>query len=560
MDQPSASKTLHRRPEARGFRVEQILEEAANGRLRIPPFQRPLRWKSKQVIEFFDSIRRGFPVGDLLLSRDRANREALRFGPCAVDAPEQHAALWVIDGQQRITALVACLMRNDPTPKGDYWAIWYDLENEVFVRLHQMIVPSGWIPLNVLCNSVSLLKWILVWPYGDQNPDLVDRALELGKAVREYEVPAYIVDGADESLLRLIFTRVNTAGSKMRESEIFEARYGKEGDKPIRTTVARLTDLGFGELDEDLFLRCLRSTCGISAIESIESPEDIAGDSILRTEKAFRRAVFALQSAAGIPHWKLLPYRLPIIFLTTFFDRFPNHDSRVDRLAAKWAWQGALSGEHQEVTDAKINRLVKETQNFVRADEALSSLLKTMGPKSLEELANNPAAEFDKLISMNRASGKIFILGLLAANPVTEEQTSQLELELDIESDDQEFSTEHTLTAASSVLNLKKILLSIIDGRKYGTDVIIGISGSNRETLFSADDAGLASHLLDRDAIQLLRNGDIDKFRSHRKLILRDYFLRFVNDRIGDTVDVRPSIKSIVASSSKLLPVIAVTP
>ena len=560
MDQPSASKTLHRRPEARGFRVEQILEEAANGRLRIPPFQRPLRWKSKQVIEFFDSIRRGFPVGDLLLSRDRANREALRFGPCAVDAPEQHAALWVIDGQQRITALVACLMRNDPTPKGDYWAIWYDLENEVFVRLHQMIVPSGWIPLNVLCNSVSLLKWILVWPYGDQNPDLVDRALELGKAVREYEVPAYIVDGADESLLRLIFTRVNTAGSKMRESEIFEARYGKEGDKPIRTAVARLTDLGFGELDEDLFLRCLRSTCGISAIESIESPEDIAGDSILRTEKAFRRAVFALQSAAGIPHWKLLPYRLPIIFLTTFFDRFPNHDSRVDRLAAKWAWQGALSGEHQEVTDAKINRLLKETQNFVRADEALSSLLKTMGPKSLEELANNPAAEFDKLISMNRASGKIFILGLLAANPVTEEQTSQLELELDIESDDQEFSTEHTLTAASSVLNLKKILLSIIDGRKYGTDVIIGISGSNRETLFSADDAGLASHLLDRDAIQLLRNGDIDKFRSHRKLILRDYFLRFVNDRIGDTVDVRPSIKSIVASSSKLLPVIEVTP
>jgi len=560
MNQPSASKTLHRRPEARGFRVEQILEEAANGRLRIPPFQRPLRWKSKQVIEFFDSIRRGFPVGDLLLSRDRANREALRFGPCAVDAPEQHAALWVIDGQQRITALVACLMRNDPTPKGDYWAIWYDLENEVFVRLHQMIVPSGWIPLNVLCNSVSLLKWIRTWPYGDQNPDLVDRALELGKAVREYEVPAYIVDGADESLLRLIFTRVNTAGSKMRESEIFEARYGKEGDKPIRTAVARLTDLGFGELDEDLFLRCLRSTCGISAIESIESPEDIAGDSILRTEKAFRRAVFALQSAAGIPHWKLLPYRLPIIFLTTFFDRFPNHDSRVDRLAAKWAWQGALSGEHQEVTDAKINRLLKETQNFVRADEALSSLLKTMGPKSLEELANNPAAEFDKLISMNRASGKIFILGLLAANPVTEEQTSQLELELDIESDDQEFSTEHTLTTASSVLNLKKILLSIINGSKYGTDVIIGISGSNRETLFSADDAGLASHLLDRDAIQLLRNGDIDKFRSHRKLILRDYFLRFVNDRIGDTVDVRPSIKSIVASSSKLLPVIEVTP
>ena len=561
MDHPSSSnKTLHRRPEARGFRVEQILEEAANGRLRIPPFQRPLRWKSKQVTEFFDSIRRGFPVGDLLLSRDHAKRDALRFGPCAVDASEQHDALWVIDGQQRITALVACLMRNDPIPKGDYWAIWYDLEAEVFVRLHQKMVPPGWIPLNVLCNSVSLLKWIRTWPYGEQNPDLVDRALELGKAVREYEVPAYIVNGADESLLRLIFTRVNTAGSKMRESEIFEARYGKEGDKPIRTAVARLTDLGFGELDEDLFLRCLRSTCGITAIESVESPEDIAGDSILRTEKAFRRAVFALQSAAGIPHWKLLPYRLPIIFLTTFFDRFPNHDSRVDRLAAKWAWQGALSGEHQEVTDAKINRLLKETQNFERADEALSSLLKTMGPKHLEELANNPSAEFDKLISMNRASGKIFILGLLAANSIIDDQTNQLELELDNNSDDEEFPSEHSLSAGSSELNLKKILSSIVVGQKYGTDVIIGVDGSSRETLFNADNAVLTAHLLDREAVRLLRNGEFDRFRLHRKRILYDYFQRFVNDRIGDAVDIRPSIKSILASSSEMLPASEITP
>lgn len=540
--------------------MEQILEEAANGRLRIPPFQRPLRWKSKQVIEFFDSIRRGFPVGDLLLSRDQAKLDTLRFGPCAVEASKQHDALWVIDGQQRITALVACLMRNDPTPKGDYWAIWYNLETEVFVRLHQKIVPPSWIPLNVLCNSVSLLKWIRTWPYEDQNPELVDRALELGKAVREYEVPAYIVNGAEESLLRLIFTRVNTAGSKMKESEIFEARYGKEGDKPIRTAVARLTDLGFGELDEDLFLRCLRSTCGITAIESVESPEDTAGDSILRTEKAFRRAVFALQSAAGIPHWKLLPYRLPIIFLTTFFDRFPDHDSRVDRLAAKWVWQGALSGEHQEVTDAKINRLLKETQNFVRADEALSSLLKSMGPKHLEELANNPVAEFDTLVSMNRASGKIFILGLLAANSITDDQTSQRELELDDDSGDQEFSTDHSPSAGHSELKLQKILSSIVDGQKYGTDVIIRVDGSNRETLFNADDAVLSSHLLDREAVRLLRNGEVDRFRSHRKRILKDHFQRFVNDRIGDAVDIRPSIKSISASSSEVSRASEITP
>ena len=183
-----------------------------------------------------------------------------------------------------------------------------------------------------------------------------------------------------------------------------------------------------------------------------------------------------------------------------------------------------------------------------------------MVPKHLEELANNPAAEFDKLISMNRASGKIFILGLLAADPITDDQTNQLELVLDDDSDDQEVSTEHALPPVPSELNLKKILSSIVDGQKYGTDVIIGVDGSNRETLYNADDTVLTTHILDREALRLLRNGEVDKFRSHRKLILRDYFQRFVKDRIGDAVDIRPSIKSIVASSSELLPASEITP
>jgi uncharacterized protein with ParB-like and HNH nuclease domain len=65
---PTTSTALQRRPEARGFRVELLLQEAAGGRLRIPAFQRPLRWRARNVIEFLDSIRRGFPVGELLHS------------------------------------------------------------------------------------------------------------------------------------------------------------------------------------------------------------------------------------------------------------------------------------------------------------------------------------------------------------------------------------------------------------------------------------------------------------------------------------------------------------
>ena len=55
------STTLHRRPEARGFRVETLLQEAAGGRLRIPPFQRPLRWRARTSSNSSIRSAGGFP-------------------------------------------------------------------------------------------------------------------------------------------------------------------------------------------------------------------------------------------------------------------------------------------------------------------------------------------------------------------------------------------------------------------------------------------------------------------------------------------------------------------
>ncbi len=541
--------TLSRRPEARGFRVEQLLQEAVDGRLRIPLFQRPLRWRSKQVIEYFDSIRRGFPVGNLLLSREKADAETLHFGPRAIHAPENNNALWVVDGQQRITALVACLLRLDKSPRRDFWAIWYDLQNESFVHLNKSDAPPGWIPLNVLNNSVSLLKWIRDWPYGLGNPELVDRALELGKAIREYEVPTYTVEGANEHLLRLIFTRVNTAGVTMRESEIFEARYGKEGNKPIRSAVARLRDLGFGELDADLFLRCLRMTLGISATKSTESPENYDNDSILRTENALRRSVGVIQSA-GIPHWKLMPYRLPLIFLCRFFDKFPAEDNRVDRLAARWIWQGALTGDHDEVTDSKINRLLKQALSFGTADEAIASLLQPIDSLNSDLLQNNPCIEFDKPVSMGRASGKIFVVGLLAIAP--EFCRDSVQLDLDFESDESESISLDEKPIEE--VDLSKIVLSITKDQKVGTDIIVRRDDQKLATILDADPATLQSFVLDQECVQLIQSNQLELFRERRRQLLQVYFSKFVRDRIGDINDVRPSIKTISDASIANIP------
>ncbi|MCA9123911.1 MAG: DUF262 domain-containing protein [Planctomycetaceae bacterium] len=535
---------LRRQPEARGFRVEQLLQEARDGRLRIPAFQRPLRWRSKNVIELFDSIRRGFPVGELLLSKYHAKADTVTYGPYSIDAEDQASAYWVVDGQQRITALVATLLRPEETPRGDFWAIWYDLENEEFRLLLKRDAEPTWMPLNVLCDSVKQLKWIRNWPYADDHEVLVDRALELGKSIREFEMPAYIVEAADEHVLRLIFTRVNTGGIGMRESEIFEALYGNEGDKPIRSAVARLCDLGFGQLDEDLFLRCLRVTCDVPLRDSIDSPEKLPKDSIRRTESALRRTITAISLAAGVPHWKLLPYRLPLVCLPAFYDRFPSEDSRMDRLVAKWIWRGALTGDHEDVTDARVTRLVKQIRDAETSSEAIVGLLSHFESLDTDgDFKNSPLNEIEQKISLSRASGKIFVLGLLAANPRRGPTDAQQLLWTDDIEDEVEQASN------SSAVDPSKVYRSLTDEGNIGIDTIVRVSGMGKKELICADAETLRSFLLNAEAVEFLAAGSVEDFRSCRRIILTAYFTQFVADRVGDRIDVRPSIRAIIEES-----------
>jgi len=553
----NTATTLLRRPEARGYRVEQLLREAADGRLRVPDFQRPLRWKSRNVIDFFDSIRRGFPIGNLLLSRAPAPATIVNYGPVSIDSQPQSAALWVVDGQQRVTALVATLLRRDDFPRADYWSIWYDLEEQKFRQLLKKKPEGGWIPLNVLGDSVRLLKWIRNWPEALEREDLVDRALELGKSIREYEMPAYIVERTGQELLRLIFTRVNTGGVDMRESEIFEALYGGEGGKPIRSAVSRLCDLGFGLLDEDLFLRCLRVTCGSSVRAASESPDTLPTDSIRRTEAALRRAVQSIKLGAGIPHWKLLPYRLPLIFLTAFYDRFPAEDSRVDRLVARWIWRGALTGDHENVSDGRVDRLVKQMRETASSSESITELLGSSETSvDVSKLPNSPMRELEQKISLGRASGKIFILALLAANPRRKSEITHPTLwDIDFEADPDKTSKIESMDAQtnSSVSQLdhnRGIYWSLGNEGNLGTDTIIKVADMRKKEIFSADAETLHSFLLSHDAARLLENNSLEKFRSCRRQILTDWFEEFMIDRIGDSVDVRPAIQSIISHGS----------
>src|SRR5258708_30078167 len=82
--------------------IKDIVERSVNHKWSIPEFQRGFVWKTTQVRDLVESLWLDYPIGSLLVWNSRGPVETRT----ATDA--KGPSLWVVDGQQRTTAL--CLL------------------------------------------------------------------------------------------------------------------------------------------------------------------------------------------------------------------------------------------------------------------------------------------------------------------------------------------------------------------------------------------------------------------------------------------------------------------
>ena len=341
--------TLASSPTATTLDVEELAKEAWAGAIRVPHFQRDFRWGWEDVRRLFDSIVKGYPVGSLLLWHRSAPAKTLHLGALTIEAPASPRAYWVVDGQQRLTSLANALSEEgaaDPR-----FALSYDLRREVLVRPPSSFTPHI-VPLPVLFDLQKLLKW-----FSDNRgvAEYLDRATEITKSLRQYEVPAYLVESDDPQVLQDIFDRMNNFGKRLSRAEIFTALNArdedlKEGDLTLEGIAGVLeTDFSFGRIDNDTVLAAVLARRGPDVRRDIRTEFDRPQDEGLNAayeagEAAMRLAVGFLQKDAGVPHFTFLAYRYLFVVLTRVFALHPEIDARNLQLLRRWYWQAAVAG------------------------------------------------------------------------------------------------------------------------------------------------------------------------------------------------------------------------
>ena len=172
-----------------------------------------------------DSITRGYPIGTLLLWKRPQPAPAGRvaLGPHAIDAKESGEALWVIDGQQRVTSLAGVLLRRGPPDRSpdarDKFTWAYDLDKEKWIspKENEAWKPE-WLPADRLVDATDLIAWLIA--HKDAlTPAQTALANRLARNIREFEIPAIVVNAESDKTLRVIFDRTNNAGKRLKVHE-----------------------------------------------------------------------------------------------------------------------------------------------------------------------------------------------------------------------------------------------------------------------------------------------------------------------------------------------------
>lgn len=491
---------LDNRPEARAETVERLVDTTLRGKIRVPSFQRGLRWRAQDVIHLFDSIRKGLPIGSLLLWKREAPAAELSVGPLTVEAGPAPDAWWVVDGQQRLTAIAASLGRRLPLPRfpEDPYVVYFDPERKSFHAPPAVgTVTQSWAPVPILLDATTLSEYVIEQQL---SRELRQELFETGKRIREYQIPLYVIETDRPELLKEIFFRVNNSGRSLKWSEIHDALYGEEGNPPTKlsTLARRVEELRMGELKEDALMTILLAMRGLDVTRTLaehhrREPELLRGAvgealGVLQAVLSFVR--FRLQ----IPHLRLLPRTFLLEILARFFDLHPGPRERSRTLLVRFSWRTLLSlGSFDERTFRR--RAVAAID-----DDEEGSVQRLLGMLPSDRTTFSPPPSFDARSARSRLS----LLGLCALTPVNLRDGSALDLT--------ELVEQHGHSAFPNVLA----------GVKAAANRVLHPPGAVSELIRARieqdmEDPWLASHGISGPAAQALSEGDTDRFLHLRE-------------------------------------------
>ena len=200
--------------------IDTLLTWVKSGEVAIPEIQRPFVWDATKVRNLLDSLYNGYPVGYLIAWRNPTVK--LKDGTLSV------GKRILIDGQQRVTALMAALLGREVLTR-DYRTVririaFHPGEERFEVRNPAIANDPAWIDdvQQIFDPDADLFEIMDRYAFRNEgaNRKAVGQVLQkVGKLVNNHVGLIELAEDLDIETVTEIFIRVNSAGTPLSQAD-----------------------------------------------------------------------------------------------------------------------------------------------------------------------------------------------------------------------------------------------------------------------------------------------------------------------------------------------------
>jgi hypothetical protein len=370
--------------------LRSLLEDVQRGHIRVPRFQRPFVWTNEQRIELLESIGDNMPIGSLLVWRTVKYRlESFpNVGPHIMPAiptkSPQTGWQYLLDGNQRVSTLLGLLLpplkevkETDPSTTEIDWDIQYDLMDEQFVfaqKVRRKGVTRPLLPLWTLFDGRLVNRHLRDlrkvagnngWSE-DEVEEWETRADQLSYRFQQCRIPIVVMVTDDLGLAAKTFQRINSKGTPMSEAHLVAAlTWTSEFD--LRDSLLALRDelpFGWRSIDDSIYLQICK---GLANLDMTKAGQEelvrfIKNDPEMldRAGQGLSAAIELLSEQCNVIQYELLPYAYQLVLLAVEFasDRIKRQESRF----VDWFWRTGWS----ELFSSTTYRQMTSEQAYLR--------------------------------------------------------------------------------------------------------------------------------------------------------------------------------------------------
>lgn len=375
-------------------KIHEIIDRAVSHSWSIPEFQRGFVWKATQVRDLAESLWLDYPIGSLLLwnsgqpVQERIGSDAKKPG------------LWVVDGQQRATAL--CILSGRTPywwPSADEWeriVKKYDIRFDIDAKeppffwvanaATRKVKGDRYIPLSRLLvldvekdkkDQEALARLAreikLQGLCGNMDAMEVYTRLDRIRKIRDKDVVVVTIDQELEDVVE-IFSRLNSKGTRVTEADIYLGVVAAKTPGwvhstflPYRTTLA---SAGF-DVSPNLLFRTLTGV-GAKKARFKDIPEAFWEEASIaahwsRTVRAWK-SLIARFKEYGILSNDPMPTEAALVTMVSLVEKYPNEEFKP---ALYWFLQASRFARY---SGSGTTSLEEDLRDIHDSDTMLSAL------------------------------------------------------------------------------------------------------------------------------------------------------------------------------------------